>query len=242
MRTKALPIMLAAMLIVPAGPAIGQSPPDPVAIRAEAIRDRFVAAIRACGATPTFVPAVRVETDAGLVSYHFDDRAVHLGRWADLPPPIKGMMAAWAGAGTMGLNPEQMFGEVFNDLLVAHELGHYLEHMSGRMVGMDPTDFETDANRIAFAFWSIDQRDREALPKRYANVTTFLLGLPSPVPAGQDARSYLARNYNTISADGMAYGWYQGQFMKNAWAQRADRDFCGWVRANPPLPEDKIKR
>ena len=215
---------------------------DPVAARATAIRDRFVTAIRKCGAVPSFIPGIDVNTDANLVSYRFDDRAVHLGRWADLPPPLKGMMTAWAAQGTMGLKPDEMFGEVFNDFLVAHELGHYLEHMAGRIDTKDPTVSETNANRIAIAFWSIDRADRTRLPTRYANVTQFLFAQPDPVPLGQDPRTYLAKNYARMSQDGSAYGWYQGRFLRDAWAQRGKPDFCGWVKANPPLPQQQVKR
>ena len=233
-------VMTAVAGMIGIGPAHAAST-DPTTARATVIRDRFVAAIRRCGTTPAFVPSIKIDTDPTLVSYLFADRSVHLSRWADLLPPLKEFIAAWAKRGTMGLDPEQMFREIFNDFLVAHELGHYLEHMSGRIRRMDPTDAETDANRIALAFWSLDRTDRAVLPRRYENFTRFLSELPNPVPAGQEPRAYLAKNYSRISQDGAAYGWYQGRFLRDAWAKRDERDFCGWVKANPPLPGAETK-
>lgn len=183
-----------------------------------------------------------IDTKPTMVSYIFADRSVHLSRWEDLPPPLKHFMAAWAARGTMGLTQKQMFGEIFNDFLVAHELGHYLEHMSGRMQTLDTTVSETEANMIALAFWSIDPADRARLSMRYDNLTKFLFEQPDPVPPGQDPRAYLTQNYSTISRDGSAYGWYQGRFLHDAWERRFERDFCGWVKANPPRPGTEIDR
>ena len=215
---------------------------DTVNARASAIRDTFLAAVRRCGVTPTFIPNIKIDTDPGVVFYLYADRSVHLSRWVDLPQPLKEFITVWAAQGTMGLNPEQMFGEIFNDFLVAHELGHYLAHMSGRNRKLDPTDGETEANQIALAFWSLNDTDRERLPFRYENYTKFLLALPNPVPEGQDPRKYLAQNYSKVSQDGLAYGWYQGRFLKDAWGKRSERDFCGWVKINSPIPVSEIEK
>jgi hypothetical protein len=215
---------------------------DPVNARASAIRDTFVAAIRRCGVTPTFVPLIKIDTDPSLVSYLYADRSVHLSRWVDLPPPLKEFIDVWTAQGTMGLEPEQMFREIFNDFLVAHELGHYLAHMSGRSRTLDPTDSETEANQIALAYWSLNEADRAKLPLRYENFTKFLLALPNPVPEGQNPSEYLARNYSKVSQDGLAYGWYQGRFLKDAWGKRSERDFCSWVKINSPIPVSEIEK
>ena len=233
-------IAAGAMSFSAANAATG-APSDPVAAQASAIRDRFVSAIRNCGAAPSFVPPVVVDSHADIVSYSYTDRSVHLTRWTDLPPPFKDFIAAWAAQGTMGLRPEDMFREIFNDFLVAHELGHYLKHLSGRAQTLDPTDAETEANRIALAFWALDPTERERLPARYANFTNALLTLPDPVPSGLNARDYLAENYAIVARNGVAHGWYQGRFMKEAWEKRGERDFCGWVKANPPNVSSKVK-
>jgi hypothetical protein len=141
----------------------------------------------------------------------------------------------------MGLSPQAMFEEVFDNFLVAHELGHYLEHMSGRMQKLDRTDSETEASQIALAFWSLNPRDAEKLPRRFENLTRFLFALPSPVPGGEEPRAYLDKNYPAVAANGAAYSWYQGRFLRTAWAKRNDRTFCQWVQLNPPLPKSDIR-
>lgn len=155
---------------------------------------------------------------------------------------MQGLVTAWSQQGTLGLAPEQMFGEIFNSFLLAHELGHYLEHMSGRLNAVDLWQSEVEANQIAIAFWEQDAGQAERLPMRVENFNRFLEGLPDPVPAGEDSRAWFIANYDgRLSTDAAAYGWYQGAFVRTAWAQRADRDFCGWVQANPPnFIQDRI--
>lgn len=181
---------------------------DPVLVRATEIRDRFVTAMRDCGVEPPFVPEVIVDSHPSIVSYWHDDRAVHLSRWNEVPPDVQGMVSGWAASGTMGLGSEAMFGEIFNSLLVAHELGHYMHFISGRYRKIDNWEGEVEANRIAIAFWSLASDDAAKLPSRIANFNVFLEKLPNPVPANEDTRAYFVANYEKLGRDAMAYGWY----------------------------------
>lgn len=217
------------------------TPLDPLASQGEGIRDRFIAAIRTCGAEPSFIPSVAVETRPSLVSYNTGDRVVRMSRWSELDDGMQGLMTAWAAEGALGLAPDRMFDEIFNSFLLAHELGHYLEHMSGRLNTVDLWESEVEANRIAVAFWATQPDQADRLPLRVANFNRFLEGLPSPVPEGEDAHAYFVSNYERLGSDAAAYGWYQGAFLRTAWAERDTRDFCGWVAANPPLPLDQVE-
>jgi len=203
-------------------------------LRASAVRDHFVAAIERCGARPTYLPSIVANNPDNGIDYNDGDHAVHISRWSKLAPPVRQAMEGWAGQGTLALSAEGMWGEIFNEFLVAHELGHYLESMSGRIDKMDNWQSEIDADRIALAFWSIDKADAAKLPARVQNYSRFLLSLPNPVPHQQDARRYFQSDYETLGKDLSAYGWFQGQFMKIAWAQRGELSFCDWVKANPP--------
>ena len=223
-------------------PAPSQPLIDPVQQRALTIRDRFISAMKVCGDRPGIVPGVVVKTDASMVSYMPRDHALYVSRWSELDPQIQGLVAAWAAQGTLGLKPDQMFGEIFNDLLVAHELGHYLQDSSGRLQKLDSWDSEVEANRIAIAFFQLKQKDRTLLPKRIENFTRFLTTLPNPVPSGETPHAYFVKNYEKLGGDPQAYGWYQGAFMQTAWASRGERDFCGWVKLNPPSPKPKRSR
>ena len=234
--SKAAARFAAVIVLVVPHALIAQTSVDPVEQRALHIRDRFVAAIRACGATPAFIPGVTVATNPGLVSFEASDKSVHLSRWEELPPPTQELVTAWAKQGTMSLGPKEMFGEIFNSLLVAHELGHYLEAMSHRLRTLDYWTSETEANEIAIAFWSIDSGNEAPIAQRVANFDTFLGSLPSPVPQGDDPHAYFEKNYETLSNNAAAYGWYQGAFMRAAWATRHQRSFCDWVNIAPFAP------
>jgi hypothetical protein len=208
--------------------------PDPVMIRASTVRDRFIAAIEACGVKPTYLPNVIANTPNDGIHYDDGDHAVHISRWSKLDPQVKDAMVGWAKQGKLGLDPERMWGEIFNEFLVAHELGHYLEYMSGTIGNLDNWQAEVDANRIALAFWALDNDAAKKLPTRVENYSAFLLSLPTPVPRGEDSRAYFGNHYEDLTKDLGAYGWYQGQFMNIAWKQPDHRSFCDWVHANQP--------
>lgn len=235
-RLTAFTVSLMAALSTFSAVGQAQTPIDPVEQQGLALRAQFVSAVKACGAQPTSIPGVVVKTDPSMVSYRPNDRTLHLSRWAELDPSIQGMMTGWAAKSTLGLTPEQMFAEIFNNLLVVHELGHYLQDMSGRLQKMDNWQSELEANQIMIAFFSLKADDSARLPARVENFTAFLSALPSPVPAGQEPRSYFLKNYEKLGSDPQAYGWYQGAFMRTAWAMRKEHDFCGWVSLNPPVP------
>lgn len=94
---------------------------------------------------------------------------------------------------------EQQFAEIFNSLLLPHELGHYLQHLSGRSRKVDRWESEVEANRIAIAFWSLAPSDAEQLPKRIENFVGFLGQLPDPVPDGMQPRDYSTPTMNGLA-------------------------------------------
>jgi len=210
------------------------SPADRPTQREYAVFDRFVASIRRCGVTPVRVPKLIVKTAPYLSSYFDDDNTVRLSRWAELAPPVRYLMSEWAKQGTLGLNPAQMFGEIFNNLLIPHEMGHYLREVSGRSKTLDHWSGEIEADQIAIAFWSLTPAGKDAIEKRVANFERYLGSLPNPVPPGADPHTYFEANYEKLGSDPAAYGWYQGAFMRQAWSNRSERTFCGWVTLNKP--------
>ena len=225
--TRIAVAVVAAMTL--AGPAMADTP-DPVREKAAAIIGRFDAALRACGVEPEFVPGIVIDSDPTIISFYDRTRSVHLSRWSEMPPPVQGLMEAWAEGGTLGLAPEAHFAEIFNSLLIPHELGHYVAMMDGRFRTQDFWTNEVQANRIALAFWAMDAEPGRPLADRVENFTRFLSALPDPVPAGQDPRAYFEANYEALGADPMAYGWYQGAFMRAAWAEHESAGFCDLVK------------
>lgn len=216
--------------------ADSQAQADPLTASVEALRDRFDAAYRDCGLTPPFRAEIKVETTPGLVTYSFEDRTVRTARFSELAPPLQGMMTAWAQTAGQGLDGEAQFIDIFNELLVPHEMGHWAQHVSRRAITLDHWEREVEANRIAIAFWSLEPAEAAALPARIEAFTGFLGQIPEPTPAGVTPRDRFNANYDSF--DAIQYGWFQGAFMRAAWAQRDEADFCDLARLNAPAPPE----
>ena len=203
------------------------------------IRDRFIQAANACGAKLPFEPRVTVDTGSTIdVHYSFNDRAIHFTEWKNLDQDSQGAITAWAAKGTLGLSPEGMYREMFNSFIAPHELGHYLQQVSGRYGTLTPWDAELEANRIGMAFWVLQRGAEGDVKARVTNITRFLDDVPSPVPAGQDAKAFFNANYAAFSAgkDGplnpMNYSWFQAEMMKTALRERRQYPFCKLVLLN----------
>ena len=208
---------------------------DPLEAKVAGIRDRFVAAVRACGVDPAFVPKTELATDARVISYDPEKRAVIIGRWEALPLPIQAFFSSWAGHDMPGETPDKLFDKLFNGFLVAHELGHWVGDQSGRMATLDYYDFEIEANRFAIAFAALDAKTLAAREETVGQFS-FIQMLPNPVPKGQTPRQYFNDNYTTLTTrDPVAYNWYQGHFMQTAWEQRHGVDFCDLARLRPKV-------
>lgn len=213
------------LTLVAAAPA---QAPDPVRDAIQPIVTRFVERMKACGRTPAYVPGIVVDSRPTLISFYFGDRSIHASRWAEMPAEVQGLLAGWAAKGTMGLSPEQQFAEVFNSLLVPHELGHFAGSLNGREKGQSFWDGEVYANRVAVAFWK-GEPGAERLTQRLENYNAFLDALPNPVPSGDQPRAWFEKNYEKLGNDPAAYGWYQGLFMREAVREGAADTFCALV-------------
>lgn len=146
-------------------------------------------------------------------------------------------MTAWA-ARAGAPDGAAIFADIFNSLLVPHEMGHWTQHLSRRALTLDFWEMEVEANRLALAFWSLDPDQAQRLPARVEAFTGFLGDLPNPVPEGQTPRDYFNANYAALGADPAAYGWFQGAFMREAWDRRGEADFCDLARLNAPAPAE----
>jgi hypothetical protein len=211
----------------------GAAPPlgDPLSHRIEVVRDRFVTAVRRCGVVPRFAPQVEVLSTPTAISYDADRRTLVVGRWETLPPPIQAFFARWAARDFPGQPPHRLFDELFNGFLVGHELGHWAADQSDRGATLDHYSAEIEANRYAIAF-----SDQES-PNKTASIVrrfSYLSTLPRPVPAGEDQRSWFNAHYLDLArTNPVAYNWYQGVFMTEAWRQHRSTSFCQLAKLGP---------
>ena len=194
-------------------------------------RDRFVAAVRRCGIEPRFVPAIQVLSAPTVISYDSNKRTLFIGRWKTLPPPIQGFFAQWASRDFPRQPPQRLFDTLFNGFLVGHELGHWVADQSGRLPTLDHYAAEIEANRFAIAFSDLgDRRETARTVARFSYLST----LPNPVPPGEEPRAWFNSHYwDLVRANPLAYNWYQGVFMAEAWKQRGAADFCQLARLRP---------
>jgi hypothetical protein len=207
----------------------------PGMLSAEMIVARFERAYKACGLTPAFSPTVEIRTLPSLISYSTGSRTITIGEYYDLPPPLKDQLVTWAGPLAME-DGKAVFETIFQRLGVAHEMGHWQQHLSRRFFTLDRWESETEANRIAIAFWSLRGEEYAGLSEVVEGWIGVMGELPDPTPEGADPRAFLQENYRDIVVDPEKYGWFQGQFLKEAWEKRNEADFCRLARVNTSLP------
>jgi hypothetical protein len=106
---------------------------------------------------------------------------------------------------------------MFYRLFFVHELGHWVQsrvlYVRGRTEGKiedSDEDFyqdEIQSNRIAVAWWR--EHDPTYLARLVADFRQIENHMPSPVPKGQDKIGFFVKNYDKLTNDPQAYGWYQ---------------------------------
>lgn len=224
--------LVLAGLLTAGGPIARNSEPDVEARGPLAVKMRFLAEVRACGVTPAFEPDLRMETTPVIITYRSAPRSVLVARWGELPESFHGMIAQWAASTAPEETPQTFFQNGFQDIGVAHELGHWLQHQSGRSHGLSEWDSEVEANRIGIAFARL--RDGPEVTAHRMERFGWLLTLPYQPPQGRDLVDYFNTEYATLTRDPVAYGWFQGSIIKSALDLGREEGFCDLVRLNAP--------
>lgn len=121
-------------------------------------------------------------------------------------------MLLWifAAIGTLGLSGREQYIEVFNNLLVAHELGHWLQEIAQRPLNRWQAEYQ--ANQIMVAFWreypaSSPSAETEM---RLANFVAQSPNMPNPMPenTGMSAQDYFNTHLAEIESNSMAYAGF----------------------------------
>ncbi len=202
-----------------------------VITQAQPVLDAFYDAVVACGRKPLFKPSIRVATTPDATRYDPSSRAIVLVPYEVLPPVRRAAMDRFAAIGTLGLSGHEQYGEVFNNLLVAHELGHWLQEMALRPLSRWQAEYQ--ANQIMVAFW----RDHPAKPPaaatemRLANFVAQSPNMPSPVPNNPDMsiEDYFNANLAEIESNPMLYAGFQKRMVRQAIAEQPAPSFCELV-------------
>jgi hypothetical protein len=228
------------LLVLLSSEGIAQSPvahSDPVLDREKTIAVRVEAQSHIDHfELQTKTPEIRI--DAGPTLSRYDDVAtnvVHEEYWEKLPLPEQATFNQWATYTADESSGRQLFQDMFYRFFFVHELGHWMQAeildqrhdaMSERAKKNFDTDrwqCETVANRISVAWWR--EHDRAYLRKLVDDFRRIQAKLPTPVPAGEDVRAFFSREYDKLSEDPNAYGWFQLQMVISAYDEQPAMSF-----------------
>ncbi|MEG3178833.1 hypothetical protein U1872_21600 [Sphingomonas sp. RB3P16] len=204
----------------------GHAPATNEAIaQAQPVADTFYAAVVACGRKPPFKPVVELATSPGTTRYDPLDRAIVIVPYDILDPGTRAAMDRFAAIGTLGLSGRKQYVEVFNNLLVAHELGHWIQEVSRRPLRRWQAEYE--ANRMMVAFWR-DHPGTTPTELRLANFVAQRTPMPDLVPAGATATEaeYFNANVASIVADPARYSLFQKKMVRLAMSEKPAPSFC----------------
>jgi hypothetical protein len=170
-------------------------------------------------------PAVRLYTTPPFSFY--EKRTVTEGRFSELPPPVQENIKQWASFTSNQSSGESLFRDMFYRFFFVHELGHWVQArvvaVRGRTEGKisdadeDTYQNEIQSNRIAVAWWR--EHDPTYLARLVADFRQIESHMPNPVPQGKDKVQYFVENYDKLTNDPNAYGWYQLDLVITAYDQ-----------------------
>lgn len=194
---------------------------------AQAILDSFYASVVACGRDPPFKPTIAISSSPGVTQYDALRGAIVLIPYDQLDGERRAAMDRFASIGLLGLDGRGQYREIFNNLLVPHELGHWVQEVA--QTPLDRWQAEYNANQFMVAFW----RENPASPpahateKRLANFTVQPPNMPDPMPAGTQLcpRSFFNSHLSEIERDPMAYAAFQKMMVRQAMSEKPAPSF-----------------
>lgn len=198
---------------------------DEAMAQAQPVADAFYAGVVACGREPPFKPVVALAASPGATRYDPNERAIVIVPYDILDPGRRAAMERFAAIGTLGLSGRAQYVEVFNTLLVAHELGHWIQDVSRRPLRRWQAEYE--ANRMMVAFWR-DYPGTAPTELRLQNFVAQRTPAPDLVPAGITATEaeYFDANVDSIVSDPARYSLFQKKMVRLAMAEKPAPSFC----------------
>ncbi len=151
---------------------------------AHLVLDRFYGAVCVCGRKPPFKSVIKVATTPGSIHYDHKQQTVVLVPYELLTPAAQAGMDRYGAIGTLGLSGREQYEDIFQDLLIRHELGHWLQMIAYRPLIRWQAEY--GANRLMVAFWRAQATEAIAPPveARLANFVVQPVTFPALLPAG----------------------------------------------------------
>lgn len=180
----------------------------------------------AATATPLLTPiTVKVEFQPFIIGITTTDRGktfdISLPTWAQLSPEYRQTFDRWVRLAGTGMDAPAFFADTFNWALVVHEVGHAISAERFRTFSALGAFREEElANRLMVAWCHAQPGQRERLDRIGRTWEALYEKLPSPLPAGAQPRAWFEREYDKLTENPDAYGWFQYRWMAQAWQDR----------------------
>lgn len=205
--------------------------------KAHVVLDQFYEAVCACGRKPPFKPVIQVATAPGPIRYDHEQQAVVLIPYELLTPAAQAGMARYGALGTLGLAGREQYEEIFHNLLLAHELGHWLQMVAYRPLTRWQAEY--GANRLMVAFWR-EQTTEASAPSTETRLANFVVQpatFPELLPAGLpiSVERYFNENREEIEHNSFLYAGFQKHMVRQAMAEEPSPRFYNIVEATWPL-------
>lgn len=202
--------------------------PDAVAIQADvehAVAAYAAAVLEVAGAADP-PPEVVVRNTPYLAHYSPQTNRIVIPYWPPQESTVTFFLALMDGNEALA---EELFAELFDWFLVAHELTHWL--MIARGLEVDHYMGEALANDGAVAFHNLFPGSEERLLRLDALLAAALLRLRDPTPPQLSPVTYFNAFYPSLAGDPSRYGYYQFRFIRASIARRHELSFAAFVTA-----------
>jgi hypothetical protein len=198
----------------------------------------------------TKTPEIRIDAGPTLSSYdNGTGNVVHEEYWEKVPSPEQATFDQWATYTGDKSSGRLLFQDMFYRFFFVHELGHWMQdqildqrrdakaEVAKKNADTARWQYETVANRISVAWWRA--HDKAYLTKLVNDFRTIQRKLPTPVPQGEDARVFFTREYDKLTEDPNAYGWFQLQMVISAYDEQPAMTFQQAIDKLPTENYDK---
>jgi len=201
---------------------------DPATVRADAeqtIRAYALAASTVVGDVGA-LPEVVVENTPHLAYFSRRTHRIVIPYWPPQESTVAFFLTLTAGDEARA---RELFTELFDWFLVAHESTHWLQAVGG--AALDYYHAEVSANDGAVAFFGLFPESEERLLRLDALLAGALEQLADPTPSSLDPVTYFNAFYSSLTGDPYRYGYYQFRFIRDSIARRHELTFAEIVAA-----------
>jgi len=170
-------------------------------------------------------PSVAIRNTPNLAYFDHRSGTIVLAHWPTLGPDLRGF---FLGLADTAEEAGALFVGLFDQFLVAHEMGHWAQRGLG--VKRDRYGAEREANDLAVAFFRTVTDGELLLLDLRSRVAEALSRLADPTPADEDEREFFNTQYAQLARNPAAYGYYQFRFILDSIDARESLDFKSLLR------------